>query len=109
MTVIGDVEGKNVILVDDMVDTAGTITKAADLMMSKGAKSVRALASHAIMSDPASENVDNSSLVEMIFTNSIPYTGPSKKVTVLSVARLFADTIRRVHNHESISSQYLFK
>lgn len=109
MTVIGDVEGKNVILVDDMVDTAGTITKAADLMMSKGAKSVRALASHAIMSDPASENVDNSELVEMIFTNSIPYTGPSKKVTVLSVARLFADTIRRVHNHESISSQYLFK
>lgn len=109
MTVIGDVEGKNVILVDDMVDTAGTITKAADLMMSKGAKSVRALASHAIMSDPASENVDKSELVEMIFTNSIPYGGPSKKVTVLSVARLFADTIRRVHNHESISSQYLFK
>ena len=109
MTVIGDVEGKNVILVDDMVDTAGTITKAADLMLSKGAKSVRALASHAIMSDPASERVDESGLVEMIFTNSIPYSGPSKKVTVLSVARLFADTIRRVHNHESISSQYLFK
>ena len=109
MTVIGDVEGKNVILVDDMVDTAGTITKAADLMLSKGAKSVRALASHAIMSDPASQRVDESGLVEMIFTNSIPYEGPSKKVTVLSVARLFADTIRRVHNHESISSQYLFK
>ena len=109
MTVIGDVEGKNVILVDDMVDTAGTITKAADLMLEKGAKSVRALATHAIMSDPASENVDNCGLAEMIFTNSIPYSGPSKKVTVISVARLFADTIRRVHCHESISSQYLFK
>ncbi len=109
MTVIGDVEGKNVILVDDMVDTAGTITKAADLMLEKGAKSVRALATHAIMSDPASENVDNCGLAEMIFTNSIPYSGPSKKVTVISVSRLFADTIRRVHCHESISSQYLFK
>lgn len=109
MTVIGDVEDKNVILVDDMVDTAGTITKAADLMMEKGARSVRALATHAIMSDPATENVDKSALVEMIFTNSIPYTGGSEKVTVISVARLFADTIRRVHNHESISSQYLFK
>lgn len=109
MTVIGDVEGKNVILVDDMVDTAGTITKAADLMMSKGAKSVRALASHAIMSDPASENVQKCSLSEMIFTNSIPYTGACDKVTVISVARLFADTIHRVHSHESISSQYLFK
>ena len=109
MTVIGDVEGKNVILVDDMVDTAGTITKAADLMLSKGAKSVRALASHAIMSDPASENVEKCGLTEMIFTNSIPYNGPCKKVTVISVARLIADTIHRVHSHESISSQYLFK
>ncbi|MDE7468574.1 MAG: ribose-phosphate pyrophosphokinase [Muribaculaceae bacterium] len=109
MTVIGDVEGKNVILVDDRVDTAGTITKAADLMLSKGAKSVRALASHAIMSDPASENVEKCGLTEMIFTNSIPYNGPCKKVTVISVARLIADTIHRVHSHESISSQYLFK
>ena len=67
------------------------------------------MASHAIMSDPATERVDNSGMVEMIFTNSIPYTGGSSKVTVISVARLFADTIRRVHSHESISSQYLFK
>lgn len=109
MTVIGDVKDKNVILVDDMVDTAGTITKAADLMLENGAKSVRALATHAIMSDPATQRVDDSGLVEMIFTNSIPYFGGSKKVTVLTVARLFADTIRRVHCHESISSQYLFK
>lgn len=109
MTVIGDVKDKNVILVDDMVDTAGTITKAADLMLSEGAKSVRALASHAIMSDPASQRVNDCGLTEMIFTNSIPFHKDCKKVTVLSVARMFADTIRRVHSHESISSQYLFK
>lgn len=109
MTVIGDVKGKNVILVDDMVDTAGTITKAADLMLSQGAKSVRALASHAIMSDPATERVEKCGLTEMIFTNSIPYDKKCDKCTILSVARLFADTIRRVHSNESISSQYLFK
>ncbi len=109
MTVIGDVKDKNVILVDDMVDTAGTITKAADLMMDNGAKSVRALCSHAIMSDPATERVENSGLCEMIFTNSIPYTKGGQKCTILSVAHLFADTIRRVHSNESISSQYLIK
>ena len=108
MTVIGDVKDKNVILIDDMVDTAGTITKAADLMMSKGAKSVRALASHAIMSDPASERVDNCAMTEMIFTNSIPFNKECKKATILSVAKLIADTIRRIHSHESISSQYIF-
>ncbi|MDE6048222.1 MAG: ribose-phosphate pyrophosphokinase [Paramuribaculum sp.] len=109
MTVIGDVKDKNVILIDDMVDTAGTITKAADLMMANGAKSVRALASHAIMSDPASERVDNCAMTEMIFTNSIPFNKECKKATILSVAKLIADTIRRIHNHESISSQYIFK
>ncbi len=107
MTVIGDVKGKNVVLVDDMVDTAGTITKAADLMMAEGAKSVRALCSHAIMSDPASERVTNCALEEMIFTNSIPFNKNCPKCTILSVAKMFADTIRRVHNNESISSQYL--
>lgn len=109
MTIIGDVKDKNVILVDDMVDTAGTITKAADLMIQNGAKSVRALASHAIMSDPATERVNASGLTEMIFTNSIPYSKESSKCTILSVARLFADTIRRVQSNESISSQYVFK
>ncbi|MDE6277557.1 MAG: ribose-phosphate pyrophosphokinase [Muribaculaceae bacterium] len=109
MTVIGDVKDKNVILVDDMVDTAGTITKAADLMLANGAKSVRALASHAIMSDPASERVNDCGLTEMIFTNSIPFHKDCKKCTILSVARLFADTIRRVHSNQSISSQYLIK
>ena len=109
MTVIGDVKDKDVIIIDDMVDTAGTITKAADLMKENGARSVRALCSHAIMSDPASERVDNSALVEMMFTNSIPFNKNCRKATILSVARLFADTIRRVHTHESISSQYLIK
>jgi ribose-phosphate pyrophosphokinase len=109
MTIIGDVKDKNVIIIDDMVDTAGTITKAADLMLENGAKSVRALASHAIMSDPASQRVTDSGLTEIIFSNSIPYNKGCKKVTILSVARLFADTIRRVHTNESISSQYLIK
>jgi len=109
MTVIGDVQDKNVILIDDMVDTAGTITKAADLMLQNGARSVRALASHAIMSDPATDRVNESGLCEMIFTNSIPYTKDCPKCTILSVARLFADTISRVHSNQSISSQYLIK
>ena len=107
MTVIGDVKGKNVILVDDMVDTAGTITKAADLMMSQGALSVRALASHPVMSDPATERVQNSSLTEMIFTDSIPYNKDCDKVHVITIADMFADTIRRVLENRSISSQYL--
>lgn len=110
MTVIGEVKDKNVILVDDIVDTAGTITKAADLLMGQGAASVRALCSHAVMSDPATERVNASGLTEIIFTNSIPYEREdATKATVLPVAKLFADTILRVHNNESISSQYLFK
>ena len=107
MTVIGDVENKNVILIDDMVDTAGTITKAADLMMSKGALSVRAIASHAVMSDPATDRVNESKLTEMIFTDSIPYYKDCPKVRILSIAEMFADTIRRVYENESISSQYI--
>ena len=109
MTVIGDVKDKNVILLDDMVDTAGTIAKAANLMKENGAKSVRAFASHAIMSDPASERVDNSAMTEIVFTNSIPFKKDCKKAHVLSVAPLLADTIRRVHSNESISTQYVFK
>ncbi|MDO5771635.1 MAG: ribose-phosphate pyrophosphokinase [Bacteroidales bacterium] len=109
MTIIGDVQDKDVILVDDMVDTAGTICKAANLMMENGARSVRALASHAIMSDPASQRIDDSALTEMIFSNSIPHNKDCKKVTILSIASLFADTIRRVHENRSISSQYLIK
>ncbi|MBD5207594.1 MAG: ribose-phosphate pyrophosphokinase [Bacteroidales bacterium] len=109
MTVIGDVKDKNVVLVDDIVDTAGTITKAADLLIANGAKSVRALCSHPVMSDPATERVKDCGLTEIIFTDSIPYLKENQKATVLPVAKLFADTIRRIHNNESISSQYLFK
>lgn len=109
MTVIGDVTNKNVILIDDIVDTAGTITKAADLLLANGAKSVRALASHPVMSDPATERVKESGLEEIIFTDSIPYGKDNPKATILPVAKLFADTIRRIHNNQSISSQYLFK
>ena len=107
MQVIGDVEGANVVLLDDIVDTAGTITKAADLMMESGAKSVRACASHCVMSGPASERVQASALEEIVFTDSIPYTQRCAKVKQLSVADLFAETIRRVINNESISSQYI--
>ncbi len=109
MTIIGDVKGKDVILVDDMVDTAGTICRAANLMMENGAKSVRALASHAIMSDPASQRIMDSALSEMIFSDSIPFTKDCPKATILSIAGLFADTINRVHENKSISSQYLIK
>lgn len=107
MEVIGDVKGMDVVLVDDMVDTAGTITKAADLIKSMGANSVRALASHCIMSGPADERVSNSQLEEIVFTDSIPYQGNCKKIKQLSVGPLFAETIRRVLNNESISSQYI--
>ncbi len=107
MQIIGEVEGKNVVIIDDMVDTAGTITKAADLMKAAGAKTVRACASHCVMSGPASERVQNSALEEIVFTDSIPYTQRCAKVKQLSVAELFAETIRRVINNESISSQYI--
>ena len=109
MTIIGEVKDKDVILIDDMVDTAGTICKAANLMKENGARSVRALASHAIMSDPATQRVTDSSLCEMIFSNSIPYTKECEKITILSIAGIFAETILRVHNNISISDQYLVK
>ena len=105
--IIGDVEGKNVVLVDDIVDTAGTICKAADVMFEAGAKSVRAIASHCVMSGPAPERVDNSNLEEIVFTNSIPFTRECKKLKQLSIAHIFAETIRRVMSNESISSQYI--
>lgn len=106
MRIIGEVEGLDVLLVDDMVDTAGTITKAANLMLENGAKSVRAIASHAVMSDPASSRVDQSALTEIIFTDSIPYAKKCEKVKVLSIADMFAEAIRRVCSDESISTLY---
>lgn len=107
MQIIGDVKDMDVVLVDDIADTAGTITKAAQLMKENGAHSVRAIASHCIMSGPADERVDASPLEEIVFTDSIPYRGKSAKVRQLSVAKMFAETIRRVQDNESISSQYL--
>ncbi|MCF0245015.1 MAG: ribose-phosphate pyrophosphokinase [Bacteroidaceae bacterium] len=107
MQIIGDVKGKNVVIIDDMVDTAGTITKAADIMKAAGAKTVRACASHCVMSGPASDRVQNSALEEIVFTDSIPYSNRCAKVKQLSVAEMFAETIRRVLDNESISSQYL--
>ena len=107
MQIIGDVTDKNVVLVDDIVDTAGTITKAANIMLDAGAKSVRAIASHCVMSDPASFRVQESSLTEIVFTDSIPYSKKCAKVKQLSIADMFAETIKRVVNNESISSQYM--
>jgi ribose-phosphate pyrophosphokinase len=107
MQIIGDVKDKDVVIVDDMVDTAGTITKAADIMKEAGARSVRAVASHCVMSGPASERVQESALEEIVFTDSIPYSQRCAKVKQLSVADMFAETIRRVINNESISSQYI--
>ena len=107
MQIIGDVEGKNVVLIDDIVDTAGTITKAANIMLDAGAKSVRAIASHCVMSDPASFRVQESALTEMVFTDSIPYAKKCAKVKQLSIADMFAETIKRVMNNESISLQYI--
>ncbi len=107
MELIGDVKGQNVILVDDMVDTAGTLVKAADLMMEKGALSVRAVCTHAILSGDAIENIENSMLTEMIITDSIPLKRPSNKIKVLSCAPLFAEVMQMVHHNKSISGTFL--
>ena len=107
MQIIGDVKDKNVVIIDDMVDTAGTITKAADIMKAAGAKSVRACASHCVMSGPANERVQESALEEIVFTDSIPYTHRCTKVKQLSVADMFAKTIKLLLENKSISDQYL--
>ncbi len=107
MELIGDVTGKNVVLVDDMVDTAGTLTKAADLMMDRGAKSVRAICTHPILSGTAYERLENSQLEELIVTDSIPLKQESNKVKVLSCANLFAEVMQNVHYNKSISSKFI--
>ncbi|MEY4522510.1 MAG: hypothetical protein RIT10_1695 [Bacteroidota bacterium] len=107
MTVIGDVAGKDVILIDDMCDTAGTLTKAADLFMEKGAKSVRAFCTHAVLSGPAYDRINASKLTELIVTDTIPLRQHSDKIRVVTVADLFADVIRRMINNESISSHFV--
>ena len=107
MELIGDVAGKNVVLVDDMVDTAGTLTKAADVMMERGALSVRAICTHPILSGKAYERIENSQLLELIVTDSIPLRQESSKIQVLSCADLFADVMVRVNENESISSKFI--
>lgn len=108
MTVIGDVEGKDVVLVDDIIDTGGTLCKAAEMMMEHGARSVRACITHPLLSGNAHDNIRNSALDELVTTNTIPLREENDKVTVLSVANLFADVIRKAHNYESISTKFIF-
>ncbi|MCF6297334.1 MAG: ribose-phosphate pyrophosphokinase [Flavobacteriaceae bacterium] len=107
MELIGNVEGRNVIIVDDMVDTAGTLTKSADIMMEKGAISVRAIATHAILSGDAYNRIENSSLKELIVTNTIPIKKTSSKIKIVSCAPLFADVMIKVQNNTSISDKFL--
>jgi len=109
MRIIGDVKGKDVVIVDDMVDTAGTLCMAANLMMEQGANTVRAIVSHGVMSGSASEKVEKSALTELAFSDSIPFDeSKCGKVKILSIADMFADTICRVQEHKSISEQYIF-
>lgn len=106
MELIGDVKGKNVVLVDDMVDTAGTLTTAADLMMERGALSVRAVCTHPLLSGNAYERIEKSQMLELIVSDSIP-TKPSKKIRVISCAKLFADVMISVNANKSISGKFL--
>ncbi|MDO9680308.1 MAG: ribose-phosphate pyrophosphokinase [Bacteroidales bacterium] len=112
MTAIGDVEGRNIVIIDDMIDTAGTISKAADMLMEKGAVSVRALATHAVLSGPAYERIASSQLLEVIISDTIPMVvNPDvdrSKIKILSVAEIFADVIDKVYNYQSISTSFIF-
>jgi ribose-phosphate pyrophosphokinase len=105
--IIGDVANKDVVIIDDMVDTAGTITFAADLMTDMGANSVRAICTHAVLSGPAYDRIEKSSLVELVVTDTIPLHRESEKIKMLSVADTFADVIEKVYNYQSISSNFI--
>ena len=107
MTVIGDVSGKDVLIIDDMCDTAGTLTKAADLLIDKGALSVRAFCTHAVLSGPAYERINSSKLTELIVTDTIPLQGESEKIRVVTVADLFSDVIKKLISNKSISSHFV--
>ena len=107
MTVIGDVSGKDVLIIDDMCDTAGTLTKAADLLIDKGALSVRAFCTHAVLSGPAYERINSSKLTELIVTDTIPLQGESEKIRVITVADLFSDVIKKLISNKSISSHFV--
>ncbi|WP_075340553.1 ribose-phosphate pyrophosphokinase [Tenacibaculum agarivorans] len=107
MELIGEVEGKNVILVDDMIDTGGTLTRAADLMVERGAKSVRAICTHPILSGDAYERIQNSKLTELIVSDTIPLKKDISKIKVVSCAPLFADVMHKVQSNTSISDKFL--
>ena len=106
MNVIGDVEGMDVVLVDDMVDTAGTLCKAAEVIMEKGAKSVRAIATHPVLSGKAYDNINNSVLTELVVCDTLPLKQESPKIKVLSTAKLFARAIRNTHENRSIEALF---
>ena len=107
MMILGDVKDKNVVLVDDMVDTAGTLTKAADLMMEQGALSVRACCTHAILSGDAYDKINNSKITELLVTDSLPLKNNSKKIKAIPIAKLFSDTIKCVQANKSISTNFI--
>jgi ribose-phosphate pyrophosphokinase len=107
MTAIGEIEGRNIVLIDDIIDTGGTLCKAADMMMERGALSVRAFCTHAVLSGKAYENLEKSKITELIVTDTIPLRQESSKIKVLSVAEMFSDVFHRIVNHESISSHFI--
>jgi len=107
MRLIGEVEGTDVVLVDDLVDTAGTICKAAELLKENGAKTVRAVCTHPVLSGKAYENITNSVLEEIVVTDTIPLKEANSKIKVLTVSNLFAKAIRKIHDRESISSLFI--
>jgi ribose-phosphate pyrophosphokinase len=106
MNIIGDVKGKDVILIDDMVDTAGTMVKAAAALKAKGANSVMAYATHGVLSGPAIDRIKDSVLDELVISDTIPFKGNCKKIKVLSTAKLFAEVIRRIMYNESINKLF---
>lgn len=107
ITVIGEVKNRNIVIVDDMIDTAGTISLVSEMMMGQGARSVRVIATHPVLSGPAYERIENSQITEVVVTDSIPLKKESNKIHVLTIAEVFADVINKVYNYQSISSSFI--
>ncbi|MCD4769180.1 MAG: ribose-phosphate pyrophosphokinase [Bacteroidales bacterium] len=108
ISIIGEVENRDIVIIDDMVDTAGTLTFAAQMMKNRGARSIYAFITHPVLSGPAYERIENSPIVKLVVTDSIPISRSSPKIEIISVAKLFADTINSVYNNESISMGFVF-